>query len=58
MVVDRFGMLGAGLVGPDGSRYHYEGGYSPGRPEGVAAGEWYRLLTGAFLHLPPDARSG
>ncbi|MER5432746.1 rhomboid family intramembrane serine protease [Streptomyces sp. NPDC002588] len=22
-------------------------------PEGVAHGEWYRLLTGAFLHLPP-----
>ncbi|MFE7858040.1 rhomboid family intramembrane serine protease [Streptomyces sp. NPDC101209] len=38
-VVDRFDMLGT--VPP---------GYLP---EGVAHGEWYRLLTGAFLHLPP-----
>ncbi|MFD8305709.1 rhomboid family intramembrane serine protease [Streptomyces sp. NPDC059690] len=38
-IVDRFDMLGT--VPP---------GYLP---EGVAHGEWYRLLTGAFLHLPP-----
>ncbi|MGW2636158.1 rhomboid family intramembrane serine protease [Streptomyces sp. NPDC001348] len=38
-VVDRFGMLGTVAAG------HY--------PEGVAHGEWYRLLTGAFLHSPP-----
>ncbi|MCL6667190.1 rhomboid family intramembrane serine protease [Streptomyces panaciradicis] len=38
-VVDRFDMLGT--VPP---------GYLP---EGIAHGEWYRLLTGAFLHLPP-----
>ncbi|MFJ3301703.1 rhomboid family intramembrane serine protease [Streptomyces sp. NPDC086549] len=38
-VVDRFDMLGT-----------VPAGYLP---EGVAHGEWYRLLTGAFLHLPP-----
>ncbi|MEU6522308.1 rhomboid family intramembrane serine protease [Streptomyces sp. NPDC046924] len=54
-VVDRFAMLGAGLVGPDGGHYVWVGGGSFGafRPEGVVGGEWYRLLTGAFLHLPP-----
>ncbi|MER8006500.1 rhomboid family intramembrane serine protease [Streptomyces sp. NPDC094149] len=38
-MVDRFDMLGTVPVGY--------------LPEGVAHGEWYRLLTGAFLHLPP-----
>ncbi|AOR34904.1 rhomboid family intramembrane serine protease [Streptomyces fodineus] len=38
-VEDRFAMLGT--VPP---------GYLP---QGVAHGEWYRLLTGAFLHLTP-----
>ncbi|MFE0524765.1 rhomboid family intramembrane serine protease [Streptomyces sp. NPDC001260] len=38
-IVDRFDMLGT-----------VPAGYLP---EGVAHGEWYRLLTGAFLHLPP-----
>ncbi|WP_460064509.1 rhomboid family intramembrane serine protease [Streptomyces sp. YKOK-I1] len=38
-VVNRFDMLGT-----------VPAGYLP---EGVAHGEWYRLLTGAFLHLPP-----
>ncbi|TQJ87435.1 rhomboid family intramembrane serine protease [Streptomyces sp. SLBN-31] len=38
-IVDRFDMLGTVPVGY--------------LPEGVAHGEWYRLLTGAFLHLPP-----
>ncbi|MGV4982681.1 rhomboid family intramembrane serine protease [Streptomyces sp. NRAIS4] len=38
-VEDRFAMLGT-----------VPAGYLP---EGVAHGEWYRLLTGAFLHLTP-----
>ncbi|MFJ9816303.1 rhomboid family intramembrane serine protease [Streptomyces sp. NPDC101151] len=38
-VEDRFDMLGT-----------VPAGYLP---EGVAHGEWYRLLTGAFLHLTP-----
>ncbi|MER6996350.1 rhomboid family intramembrane serine protease [Streptomyces sp. NPDC000410] len=53
-LVDRFGMLGAGLVDSAGQRYYYEPGPLVGlgfEPVGVVAGEWYRLLTGAFLHL-------
>ncbi|MFE7750851.1 rhomboid family intramembrane serine protease [Streptomyces sp. NPDC057428] len=57
--VERFGMLGAVLVGPDGGQYYYRGGTFPGLElTGVAGGEWYRLLTGAFLHLPPDTSFG
>ncbi|GGX54232.1 rhomboid family intramembrane serine protease [Streptomyces minutiscleroticus] len=53
-IVDRFETLGAGLAGPDGGHYVWQDAYPPGyEPEGVVAGEWYRLLTGAFLHLPP-----
>ncbi|WP_171115211.1 MULTISPECIES: rhomboid family intramembrane serine protease [Streptomyces] len=53
-IVDRFGMLGAGLVGPDGLHYMWQDVYPADfTPEGLVAGEWYRLLTGAFLHLPP-----
>ncbi|MFF9348575.1 rhomboid family intramembrane serine protease [Streptomyces sp. NPDC014734] len=54
-VVNRFAMLGAGLAAPDGSRYLYANGSFIGFDViGVVDGEWYRLLTGAFLHLPPD----
>ncbi|WP_081241585.1 rhomboid family intramembrane serine protease [Streptomyces viridosporus] len=53
-IVDRFAMLGAGLTGPDGGHYLWTDPYPEGfRPEGLVDGEWYRLLTGAFLHLPP-----
>jgi membrane associated rhomboid family serine protease len=53
-MVDRFSMLGAGLVGPDGGHYVWQDVHPSGfEPEGMANGEWYRLLTGAFLHLPP-----
>ncbi|MGW3112950.1 rhomboid family intramembrane serine protease [Streptomyces sp. NPDC001091] len=54
-VVDRFQMLGAGLVGPDGQHYLWQDPYdSVLTPEGVVGGQWERLLTGAFLHMPPD----
>ncbi|MFE6662148.1 rhomboid family intramembrane serine protease [Streptomyces sp. NPDC057697] len=57
-IVDRFAMLGAGLNGPDGSAYVYQAGDFPGFDVvGLVGGEWYRLLTGAFLHLPPDGSS-
>jgi membrane associated rhomboid family serine protease len=53
-VVDDFAMLGRGLLGPDGLHYVWQSSYpSDFRLEGVIDGEWYRLLTGAFLHLPP-----
>ncbi|MGV9578448.1 rhomboid family intramembrane serine protease [Streptomyces sp. NPDC003509] len=57
--VDRFGMLGAVLVDGSGGQYYYKGEtYAGLELTGVADGEWYRLLTGAFLHLPPDASFG
>ncbi|WP_217170449.1 rhomboid family intramembrane serine protease [Streptomyces sp. AC512_CC834] len=53
-IVDRFSMVGARLVGPDGGHYVYEGAYFGGfHAEGVVAGEWERMITGAFLHLEP-----
>ncbi|MFC8511930.1 rhomboid family intramembrane serine protease [Streptomyces sp. NPDC057257] len=53
-IVDRFEMLGRGLAGSDGGHYMWEAGYSSDyHLEGVVDGEWYRLLTSAFLHLPP-----
>ncbi|MFI2376613.1 rhomboid family intramembrane serine protease [Streptomyces sp. NPDC018964] len=53
-IVDRFAMVGAGLAGPDGGHYLWMDPYPAGfAPEGLVGGEWYRLLTGAFLHLPP-----
>lgn len=51
-LVDRFGMLGARLVDVHGAYYLYEHNPVPGYDTvGVVAGEWYRLLTAAFLHL-------
>ncbi|GGL84528.1 rhomboid family intramembrane serine protease [Streptomyces fumigatiscleroticus] len=53
-VVDRFEMVGARLVGPDGGLYVYQDAHPAGfHAEGVAAGQWERLITGAFLHLQP-----
>jgi membrane associated rhomboid family serine protease len=55
-IVDRFEMLGRGLVGPDGGHYVWLANYPADyHLEGVVGGEYYRLLTGAFLHLPPTA---
>lgn len=57
-VVDRFAMTGAGLTDAEGGRYGYvEGGYPGFDVVGVVDGEWYRLLTGAFLHLQPEGTS-
>ncbi|MFD4610209.1 rhomboid family intramembrane serine protease [Streptomyces sp. NPDC058451] len=52
-LVDRFGMLGRGLAGTDGVHYLWDYPYgSDVHAEGLVGGEWYRLLTGAFLHMP------
>ncbi|WP_330452020.1 MULTISPECIES: rhomboid family intramembrane serine protease [unclassified Streptomyces] len=57
-VVDRFAMTGAGLTDAGGGRYLYVDGGIPGLDVvGVVDGEWYRLLTGSFLHLPPEGTS-
>ncbi|MES5822940.1 rhomboid family intramembrane serine protease [Streptomyces sp. RG80] len=53
-IVDRFAMLAAGLVGPDGLHYVYQSSHpSDFHAEGVVAGQWERLLTSGFLHLEP-----
>ncbi|MEZ7005387.1 rhomboid family intramembrane serine protease [Streptomyces sp. AD55] len=53
-IVDRFALVGARLAGPDGGWYVYRDPFPEGfRAEGVVTGEWERMLTGAFLHLPP-----
>ncbi|GAA1971694.1 rhomboid family intramembrane serine protease [Kitasatospora viridis] len=55
--VDRYDNLGQGLLGPDGKAYVFQGAGVPLPPgfhlSGVAHGEWYRLITSAFLHQPP-----
>ncbi|MEU1403591.1 rhomboid family intramembrane serine protease [Streptomyces sp. NPDC005728] len=58
-LVDRFGMLGAGLQDSDGAHYLWQYPYdSSVHAEGLAGGQWERLLTGAFLHLPPTEGIG
>ncbi|MFJ7072586.1 rhomboid family intramembrane serine protease [Streptomyces sp. NPDC098781] len=53
-ILDRFAMVSARLVGPDGGYYVYQPGYPADfHAEGVVAGQWERLLTSGFLHLPP-----
>jgi membrane associated rhomboid family serine protease len=50
-IVDRFDSLGLGLVDADGQYYLFESGTGL-EHVGVASGEWYRLITSTFLHLP------
>jgi membrane associated rhomboid family serine protease len=53
-IVDRLSALGQGLVGPDGQSYVFDGHTYPGvETVGIAYGEWYRLITSAFLHVLP-----
>ncbi|MGW5635049.1 rhomboid family intramembrane serine protease [Streptomyces sp. NPDC003832] len=53
-IVERFSLVGARMLGPDGGYYVYMSPQPEGfRAEGVAAGEWERLITSAFLHLEP-----
>ncbi|MEV4257613.1 rhomboid family intramembrane serine protease [Spirillospora sp. NPDC049652] len=58
-IVDRLDALGTGLRSPDG-HYFVDGGHvPPGWTQvGIAHGEWYRLITSAFLHQPPGAGFG
>ncbi|MCW3819187.1 rhomboid family intramembrane serine protease [Micromonospora sp. DR5-3] len=53
-ILDQFGSLGTGLVDDAGQRYVDDGGaYDGYQLIGIAHGEWYRLITSAFLHLLP-----
>jgi membrane associated rhomboid family serine protease len=52
-IVNRFSTLGEDLM-RNGQLYTYSGHSFPGfQAVGIAHGEWYRLVTGAFLHLLP-----
>ncbi|RKE18115.1 rhomboid family intramembrane serine protease [Streptomyces sp. TLI_171] len=49
--VNRFAMIGSGALWPyDPDTWD---GFTPIPVGGVAHGEWYRLITGNFLHLQP-----
>ncbi|MDT9694532.1 rhomboid family intramembrane serine protease [Streptomyces sp. P17] len=53
-IVERFSMVAARLLGPDGAYYVYQSGYPADyQAEGLVAGEWERLITSSFLHLEP-----
>ncbi|MFD7645183.1 rhomboid family intramembrane serine protease [Kitasatospora sp. NPDC059795] len=56
-IVPQFDMLGAGSIqnNPNDDPLDLATMY---HQAGVAHGEWYRLLTGTFLHLQPDAYTG
>jgi membrane associated rhomboid family serine protease len=57
-IVDRFGVLGEGLI-RGGASYIYSASFPPGfQAVGIAHGQWYRLITGAFLHEPPGQGFG
>ncbi|WP_084725811.1 rhomboid family intramembrane serine protease [Streptacidiphilus melanogenes] len=54
-LIDRFSEWGRGFMGSDGRGYTWMGAVPPGyHAAGVAHGEWYRLLTSAFLHALPS----
>jgi membrane associated rhomboid family serine protease len=53
-LLDQFDSLGTGLVDDAGQQYVDDGqAYDGLRPIGIAHGEWYRLITPAFLHTLP-----
>ncbi|MEU0545687.1 rhomboid family intramembrane serine protease [Nocardia sp. NPDC005978] len=53
-----FSTLGRGSL-RDGQLYVFDGNQHPGySPVGIATGEWYRVLTGSFLHLEPGEGVG
>lgn len=54
-IVGQFDSLGTGLV-DDSGRYFLDDGasYAGYQLVGIAHGEWYRLITSAFLHTEPS----
>ncbi|WP_042457812.1 rhomboid family intramembrane serine protease, partial [Streptacidiphilus jiangxiensis] len=55
-IVDRFAQLGRGVMTPNGTVFPWPGFVPEGLvPVGVAHGEWYRLVTSAFLHALPSS---
>jgi membrane associated rhomboid family serine protease len=57
-VVNRLSMVGEALM-HGGNLFVYQAGtYFGYQPAGVAHGQWYRLITGTFLHEPPGQGIG
>jgi membrane associated rhomboid family serine protease len=57
-LVGRFDDSGTMLLGPDGEYYVDDGGPYDGYEQiGVLHGEWYRLITSAFLHSLPGSNA-
>ncbi|WP_370367909.1 rhomboid family intramembrane serine protease [Catenulispora sp. GP43] len=54
-VVDQLGMLSDAMRGPNNALYEAMASPPPGyHPIGVAHGQWYRMLTSAFVHILPN----
>jgi membrane associated rhomboid family serine protease len=54
-VVDRLSMLADAMRGPNNGLYESMASPPPGyHPIGVAHGQWYRMLTSAFVHILPS----
>jgi membrane associated rhomboid family serine protease len=54
-VVDQFGMLSDAMRGPNNALYEAMASPPPGyHPIGVAHGQWYRMITSAFVHILPN----
>jgi membrane associated rhomboid family serine protease len=52
-LTDRLSAIGRELIGPHGIRYVWQPvAPPPFHHAGIAYGEWYRLLTSAFVHEP------
>lgn len=54
-VVDQFGMLSDAMRGPNNALYEAMASPPAGyHPIGVAHGQWYRMITSAFVHILPN----
>ena len=54
-VVDQLGMLSDAMRGPNNGLYEAMASAPPGYHQiGVAHGQWYRMITSAFVHILPN----
>jgi hypothetical protein len=56
--VNRLSMVGEALMHGGNLFVYQAGSYFGYQPAGVAHGQWYRLITGTFLHEPPGQGIG
>jgi len=58
-LTEKLSAIGRQLSGPHGISYVWQpGATAPFHNAGIAYGEWYRLLTSAFVHEPPSYFGG